>query len=172
MKQAHIVKERIVDSLKEKIKESEIIVLTDMSGLSVSDITNLRRELAKEDAKYLVAKNRLFARAGKDLDIFFEERIFGPTAFLFGKDVSSCKVLLDFIKKNKKPTIKLGFLKNKKIEKEDVEKIARLPERKVLIAQVISGIQSPISSLVYTLSGVIQKFVFVLSSIAEEKSND
>ncbi|MEW6482194.1 MAG: 50S ribosomal protein L10, partial [bacterium] len=170
MKKGHILKQKIMDEIKDRIEKNNTIILTDISTLSVDEITRLRREFSKIDAKYVVAKNRLFMRAAKDLDIPISPRLTGSTGFLFSKDAPiSCKTLLGFIKKEKKPSIKYGFLDKKRIEKIDIERIANLPSREALISQVISQIQAPIASLVYTLSGIIRNLLSVLDAIKEKK---
>ncbi len=172
IKKGHILKQKIMDSLKERIEKNNTIILTDTSTLSVDEITRLRRELLKVGGKYVVAKNRLFMRAGNEIGISFPERLTGPTGFLFAQDASTfCKTLLGFIKKNKKPLIKFGFLDKKRITKIDIEKIATLPGKDVLVSQVISQMQAPITGLVSALSGILRNFVYTLNAIKDKKSN-
>jgi len=169
-KRGYVLKQKIMDLLKEKIEKNNFIILTDTSTLSVSEITSLRRELLKIGARYIVAKNRLFMRVCQEEGIFLPERLTGPTGFLFAKDPSlSSKTLLGFIKKNQKPLVKFGFLDKKMLGKGDIEKIAALPSRDVLISQLISQIQAPITRLVSALSGIPRSLVCVLNAIKDKK---
>ncbi|MEW6103421.1 MAG: 50S ribosomal protein L10 [bacterium] len=173
MKKGHILKQEITDKIKERIEKNNTIILTDISGLSVEEITRLRREFSKIGAIYLVIKNRLFMRASSEKGISISHRLTGSTGFLFSNDAPiSCKTLLGFIKKEKKPSIKYGFLDKKRIEKIDIEQIAALPTKEVLISQLISQIQAPITNLVYTLSGILRNFLYTLNAIKEKKEKE
>lgn len=170
MKKGHIFKQGIMEGLKEKIEKNSLIVLTDTSTLTVGEITRLRREFSKIGGTYQVAKNRLFTRQSKELSFSFPSRLTGPTGFLFAQDASAaCKILLDFIKKEKKPSIKFAFFNKRRLEKIDVERIGALPGREILISQVISQIQAPLSGLVGGLSGIIRNFLYDLDAIKNKK---
>jgi large subunit ribosomal protein L10 len=170
MKIGHIAKQKVIDGIKEKIRSYNTILLTDMSGLTVSDITALRKELKKVGSVYTVTKNRLFLRAAKEAGLHIEGLLERPTAFLWTNDpVGSSKVLLNFAKRSGKPTIKFGFLEKTILSVGDIEKMASLPSREVLIAKVLSGIQSPIYGLVFTLKGLLRKFLYTLKAIEEKR---
>ncbi|MFH0775362.1 MAG: 50S ribosomal protein L10 [bacterium] len=170
MKTGHLVKQKVIDGIKEKIGGYNTILLTDMSGLSVFEIMGLRKELKKTGAVYSVTKNRLFLRAAKECGLHIEYPLERPTAFLFTNDpAASSKVLLSFTKKLGKPTIKFGFLERKMLSTSDIEKISALPTREVLIAKVLQGMQSPIYGLVFTLKGLLTKLLYTLKAIEEKK---
>ena len=140
MKTGHLAKQKVIDSLKEKIGGYNTILLTDMSGLSVFEMMGLRRELKKKGAVYTVTKNRLFLRAAEECGLPMKKSLERPTAFLFTNDpAASSKVLLDFAKKTGKPTIKLGFLEKKIVSIDDIKSMAALPSREVLIIKVLSS---------------------------------
>jgi large subunit ribosomal protein L10 len=121
-------------------------------------------------AVYTVVKNRLFARAAKEVGIELSEPLKGPTAFLFSNDpVSACKVLSGFIKREKRPSVKFGFLENRKVLPEEIVKIAKLPEREVLLSQVLSGLSGPISGLAGVLSGIIRRLIYTIRAVQEKK---
>ncbi|MBU1261653.1 50S ribosomal protein L10 [bacterium] len=170
MKTGHLIKQKVIDSLKEKIGGYNTILLTDMSGLSVFEMMGLRRELKKMDAVYTVTKNRLFQRAAEECGFPMQEPLEKPTAFLFTNDpVTSSKVLLSWTKKLGKPTIKFGFLERKMLSKGDIERMSALPSKEVLIAKVLQGMQSPIYGLVFTLKGLLTKLLYTLKAIEEKK---
>ena len=172
MKTGHIAKQKVIDGIKEKIGSYNTILLTDMSGLSASNIMGLRKELKKVGSVYTVTKNRLFLRAAKEAGLHIEGSLERPTAFLWTNDpAASSKVLLSWTKKLGKPTIKFGFLEKKMLSTSDIGRMALLPSREVLIAKVLTGMQSPIYGLVFTLKGLLTKLLYTLKAIEEKKSS-
>lgn len=170
MKKGHILKQKIMDGVKQKIGENSLIILTDTTGLTVDEITRLRRELSQIGGIYQVIKNRLFTKQAKELDLPLSSKITGPTGFLFAKEAPSvCKTLLSFIKRHKRPIIKFGFLDKKPLEKGDIEHLATLPGREALLSSLIAQIQAPISGLVGTLSGILRTFLYTLEAIKDKK---
>ncbi|MDI6752339.1 MAG: 50S ribosomal protein L10 [bacterium] len=170
MKTGHLVKQKVIDGVKKMIGDYNTILLTDMSGLTVSEISLLRKELKKTGAVYTVTKNRLFQRAAEESGLLIKEPIERPTAFLWTNDpAASSKVLVSWAKRLRKPTIKSGFLERQLLSKIDIEKISALPSKEVLIARVLSGMQSPIYGLVWTLKSLLTKALYTLKAIEEKK---
>ncbi len=161
-------KTQIIDGLQEFFSECSIGVLTDYRGLSTAEITDLRRALKKSAVEYKVVKNTLarFAaeRAGKDeLATLFE----GPVAIAFGYgDVTEpAKVLADYIRVSKASlSIKGGFLSDRVLTSGDVETLAKLPPREILIARVLAGMQSPIVALISCLAAPMRGVIGVLQA--------
>jgi large subunit ribosomal protein L10 len=163
-------KERAVQEIGELLTRSKGAILTDYRGLTVSEITELRRRLREQKAEYHVVKNTLFRRAmsnGEGLVPYLE----GPTAVAFALDdpVGPAKVLLDFMREKRKAALKAGFIDGRVYDLDQVTALSKLPSRPVLISQVVGAIQSPISGLVFTLQGVISNFVYTLQAIADKK---
>ena len=162
-----------VDEIKEKVKQSQILILTDYRGMTVKQITDLRRELRKEDAEFVVLKNTLTSIAIKDLGIESLQKFFeGPLAVVFGyKDaVMPTKILTKFHADNEKPKIKAGLLAEKLLEDNDIAALSKLPSRKELIATVVARIKGPLYGLANVLSGVPRKLVYALEAIKNKKS--
>ena len=161
-------KVQIVESLREIFSRCNIGILTDYRGLSTAEISDLRRKLRESGIEYRVVKNSLaqFAarRAGMDdLAGSFE----GPVAiaFSYGEIPEAARVLDDYIRSTKSIlNIKGGFLADRLLTSKDVEALAKLPAREVLIGQVIAGIQSPITGLVNVLAGPIRGVMGVLQA--------
>ena len=166
-------KPEIVDQISDKLSRSEIVIVTDYRGLTVAQITDLRRKLRQQGIEYHVVKNTLagFAadRVGKaGLSEFLE----GPTAIAFGYDdaVQAPKMLLEYLKSAEETTmqIKGGLLGDRLITAQEISVLAKLPSREELIAKVVGLLQSPISGLVNVLNGNLQGFVGILHARAKQ----
>ena len=161
-------KVRIVDELKEAIAGCSAAVLTDYQGLSASELDVLRRKLRELSIEYRVVKNTLARFAAEKADKDFLVGSFeGPVAIAFGYgDVAEpARAINDYIKGSDSPmSIKGGFLGDRLLTADEVGRLAKLPSWEVLIAQVLAGMQSPITSLVGCLSSPLQGFIGVLQS--------
>ena len=161
-------KAQTIDRLQDTFSKCSIGILTDYRGLSVPEITVLRRKLRESGIEYKVVKNTLarFAgeRAGKsDLGSFFE----GPVAIAFGYgDITEpAKILTDYINTSQASlTIKGGFLSDRLLTSEEVITLSTLPSREVLLAKVMGGMQSPITSLVSCLASPIRGIIGTLQA--------
>ncbi len=161
-------KTQIIEELQEQLLKCSVGILTDYRGLSTAEITDLRRQLREAGVSYRVVKNSLarFAaeRAGRnDLAGLFD----GPVAIAFGHgDISeSSKVLANYIHTSKSSLrIKSGFLSDRLLTLEDIKTLATLPSRDVLLAKVLSGMQSPIVSFITLLTSPMRGFMGVLQA--------
>ena len=161
-------KAQIINRLQDTFSKCSIGILTDYRGLSTPEITILRRKLRESSVEYKVVKNTLarFAveRAGKsDLASFFE----GPIAIAFGYgDITEpAKILTDYIRTSKASlSIKGGFLGDRLLASEDVATLSILPSREILLAQVLNGMQGPITTLVGCLTTPIRGIIGVLQA--------
>jgi large subunit ribosomal protein L10 len=152
------------------LAKSSGAILTDYRGLTVSEITELRKRLREQGAEYHVVKNTLFRRAlnnGEGLNPYLE----GPTAVAFALEdpVGPAKVLLDFIREKRKVALKAGYIDGRVFTPEQMTEISKLPSKQVLLGQVVGTMQGPISGLVFTLQGVLSNFVYTLQAIADKK---
>ena len=161
-------KTQIIDRLQEAFSKCSVGILTNYRGLSVPEITVLRRGLKKSGTEYKVVKNTLarFAaqRAGRDdLVSSFE----GPVAIAFGYgDITEpAKILADYIRTSKSTlSIEGGFLADRLLTEKDVITLSTLPSRELLIARVMGGMQSPISALAGCLVAPIRQIMGVLQA--------
>jgi large subunit ribosomal protein L10 len=161
-------KVQIVESLYETFSRCRIGILTDYRGLKTSELTAMRRRLRELGIEYRVVKNSLaqFAarKAGMDELVGSFE---GPVAIAFGygEIPEAAKALAEYIRTTKSAlSIKGGFLEDGVLSPRDVDALATLPPREVLISQVIAGIQSPIAGLVNVLSAPIRGVMGVLQA--------
>jgi len=160
--------------IKNNLKESSSIFIIRYSGLSSPDLTVLRRSLKNAKACLFVTKNSVARRALKDSALEqIVNRIEGPCGLIFIKDepFEPSKVLYNFSKEHEQLKLDGGFLKDRILEKKDIEVLAKLPSREVLRAQVVMTLKSPISGLVTTLNQIMRKFVYCLEQIKNKKGS-
>ncbi len=165
-------KTKIIEQLQAELAGCDVGVLTDYRGLSNSEITALRRKIQESDGAYTVVKNTMarFAaeRAGRaDLAAAFE----GPMAIAFGHgDVTGVpKVLAEFVRKaGTAVSVKGGFLPDRMLTTAEVNQLAALPPREVLLAQVLGGLQAPIAGLIRCLAAPMRGLAGVLQARIEQ----
>ena len=161
-------KAKVIQDLEEVFEKCSIGILTDYRGLSVHEMTALRRRLQDAGVEYRVVKNTLarFAaeRLGRaDLAATFE----GPVALAlgYGDLVEPARVLTGYIDAEKSVmTIKGGFIGDRLLSSEDVSDLSRLPSREVLVAKVLGAMQGPIAGLVNCLNAPIAGMARVLQA--------
>ena len=164
-------KVKLVEELKQALENTEVVILTDFRGLSVSEQQELRRKLREASAEYRVAKNTLLRLALENLQRPVpEELLTGPTALTLIRDdiAGPTKTLLDFAKEHETLAVKGGLLGDRAIGKEEVEDLAELPPKEVLLAQFIGALQGPAASLVQTLEAPASELVRTLQAPMRE----
>ncbi|MFN8614861.1 MAG: 50S ribosomal protein L10 [Vampirovibrionales bacterium] len=165
-------KKEDVALLEETMKKATVAYVFDYRGLTVAEITQLRRRLYKTDAALTVSKNTLLRRAiaGTDKE-GLTPYLAGPTAILYGfaDQIAPLKVIKDYLKETKKDNaIRGGVLDGSSLSSGDVEDLAKLPSREVLLGKLVGGIASPLQGLVAALSGPQRSLVNVLDQYAKK----
>jgi large subunit ribosomal protein L10 len=165
-------KEAAVGELTEKLAQATNLFLTDYQGLTVAEITKLRGELRKDGNTYAVVKNTLFRIAAGDLAAKLETFLAGPTGIVFaGADpVAPAKALKTFSDTVKRVAVKAAYIDGIVVDAAQVEKLAKLPPKLELIANLVGTLANPLRGLVTVLSGNQSGLVRVLQRIAEQKS--
>jgi large subunit ribosomal protein L10 len=161
-------KVRIINELQEVFTESSVGILTDYRGLSTAEITELRHTLRDSEIKYRVVKNTLarFAaeRAGKNE---LANLLQGPVAiaFSYGDMTEPARILTEHIRTSKTSlSIKGGFLSDRALTSSDVETLATLPSKEILLGKVLGGMQSPVVTLISCLASPMRGVVGVLQA--------
>ena len=167
-------KELFIEDLRERIDRAPVLYLTDFTGLDVKAMTQLRRSLKTSGAEYLVVKNRLAKRVfteSEDLpDI--TESLEGPTGLVLGYEdaVTVAKALSDFAKEHEdRPSFKLGIMDRRILEPEQIRRLAELPPREQLMAQLVGAFEAPLSALATALEGKISEMVGLLDALRVER---
>lgn len=166
-------KAKKVADLHERLSVSDLVVLTDFTGLDVGEMTELRAKLKEAGAKYLVTKNTLLRLAAKDTNAEpLTDQFVGPNGVTMaeGDVVAAAKVLHEFAKQSKKFEIKIGVLEGNTIQPEDLKALADLPSREVLLAQILGAMNAVPGGFVGVLAAVPRNFVQVLKAIEEQKA--
>ena len=165
----------LVDEIKEKIEKSQSIILVNNHGLTVEEVTKLRKELREHGVDYKVYKNTMLKRAfdatGNESA---NELLVGPTVVAFGIEdaVQPAKILNDFAEDNDRLEIKGGLLDGRVVSVDEVKALAKLPSREVLVAHFLGSLNAPIQGLATVLSGNIRGLAVALNQIREKKEEE
>jgi large subunit ribosomal protein L10 len=165
-------KDELVAELSAKMKTARALYYTDFTGLNVKRMTELRRRFRKAGVEYVVVKNTLALRAVNQSGLT-GVRLRGPTGVVIGSDpVVAAKVLTDFAKENEqKPEVKGGLLEGKPIDIAQVKRLASLPSREQMLAELGAGLQSPLAAFVVgALNGLLYMFVGALEALREQRA--
>ncbi len=161
-----------VEEISQSLSDAKSIFMTDFTGLSVEEITELRRELRKVDVNYIVVKNTLAKLSAQKIGLEkMNPYLTGPTGLAIAQDdpIAPVRVIYEFQKKIKKPTIKAAILEGQLLNQEAAEEIRNIPPKEQLLGMVVSGIASPITGLVGGLQAMLSKLVYALNAIKENK---
>ena len=163
-------KEQLVVELKKKIGGAQALYYTDFTGLNVKRMTELRRRLRKANVEYVVIKNTLALRAVNESGLV-GERLKGPTGLVMAKDaVGAAKVLTDFAKENdQRPAVKGGLLDGASINAAQVKRLAAMPTREQMLAELAAGLQAPLSGMLGALTGPFMMFVGALEALKTQR---
>jgi large subunit ribosomal protein L10 len=162
-------KEALVTELKSKMVGAKALYYTDFTGLNVKQMTDLRRRFRKGGVEYVVIKNSLALRAVNQSGLV-GTKLKGPTGIVIGKDpVTAAKVLTDFAKEFEKPGVKGGLLDGKAIDKAQIAKLATMPSREQLLANLGAALQSPLAGFAGALNGVLSTFAGALEALRAQR---
>lgn len=165
----------MVQTLADRFSEYRSAIAVDYRGLSVVEITNLRRALKETNSIFFVSKNTLTKIAIQDTEWQdLTHFLTGPTAFAATSDspVETVKILRAFIKEYPKITLKGGVVEGQTLDLDGLEALAKVLPREMLLAKLFGSMNAPISGFVRVLNGPLQGFMTVLNAIKDRKEND
>lgn len=154
-------KKAMVVEVAEKFKTSASSVIVEYRGLTVKEVTDLRRELRQEGIEFRVYKNSFTQRAAVELgyDALISS-LNGPNAIAFGDDaVAPSRIMAKFAKKHKKLVLKGGVVEGTVVDAAMIAEVSKLPGRDGMYSQILGMLQSP-----------VRKFAYALQQIADQKS--
>ena len=169
-----IFKEASGNRIKGTLKKSDAVFIVKYSGVSSPDLSFLRQALKGSQASLFVVKNSVARRALKDSGLeLLIKMIEGPCGLVFmnGEPIAAAQAVCNFIKEHGELKLEGCFLKDKVLEKKDIEAMSKLPSKEVLRAQVVMTLNSPISGLVITLNQLLAKFIYCIDQIKNKKTN-
>ena len=164
MANAKIIEQKagVVTEIKERFENAKSVVAFDYRGLSVAEVTELRRKLREAGADYKVYKNTLTKRALDELNIDMNEYLAGPSAIAFGTDeLSIVKIINDFAKEHEALELKAGIVEGKVAGLEDLKRYAAIPSRDTLLTMLAAG-----------LMGTVRDLSICLDLYSKEKENN
>ncbi len=146
-------KKAIVEEIKSNIQNSESVIIFTYQGLTVSDLSNLRKELKKTDSEVRVYKNTLFKRAVDDLEINLDGFLEGPNAIVFGKDLlEPIKVISEFAKEHENANITVGIIDGAPADLDVIKEYASIPSRDGLLTMLAGGMIQYVKDLAIGLN--------------------
>ncbi len=166
-------KDIIVRDLVEKFGRAETAIITDYRGLKVGEMAELRQRLREAKIEYRVAKNTLACLAAEESQIGeLGQFLVGPTALAFGEEdpATPARILTNFSREYPLLKIRGGVFGGEVLSSEQINLWAVLPSRNELLAKVAAGLKSPLSNLVFSLKGIITKFIYTLEAIKKQKN--
>lgn len=149
-------KQALVSEISDKIKNSDSTVVCEYRGLSVAEVTELRRNLREENVEFKVYKNTMVERACEDCGYeALKDVLAGPNAFAFSKDATApARVLAKFAKKHKALVLKSGIVEGKVVDENTIQELSLLPNRDGMLSMLLSCLQSPVSSFARVVKAV------------------
>ena len=153
-------KETLVQAAAEKFESAASVVIVDYRGLTVEEVTNLRKQLRDAGVEMKVIKNSILSRAAKKVGLDGLDEVFtGPTAVAFSNDdvVAPAKIIDEFAKDAKALEIKGGIIEGKVSSLEEITALAKLPNREGLLSMLLSVLQAPVRNVAYAVKAVADK---------------
>ncbi|MCF7799443.1 50S ribosomal protein L10 [Candidatus Babeliales bacterium] len=167
-------KEAVVKDVRKLFSDSHATFLIGYKGLDVSKVQSLRKDLREDGGLFKVTKARLMKIAAKDTDSSIEnfcDQFKGQVGLVFAqKEVPSvAKKLVNFSKENELLEIISGFFDSKVLSKSDVNYLASLPSKEVLLAQFLATMQAPTRNLAFLLNLMVIRLLYTLKQISEKE---
>jgi large subunit ribosomal protein L10 len=164
-----VQKQKVVETLREALADTACVVVTRQSGLTVAEVTQLRRQMRGAGARFRVTKNRLARRALAGTRFEPLSPLFtGPTAIAFSRDpVAAAKVVVEFANRNEKLTIVGGGLAGRQIDADGVKELASLPSLEELRGKLVGLLSAPAARLAAVLQAPAGRLARVVAAHAE-----
>ena len=149
-------KQAIVAEIVDKMKNSDSTVVCEYRGLSVAEVTELRRNLREEEVEMKVYKNTMVERACDEAGFAeLKDVLTGPNAMAFSKDATAAaRILAKFAKKHKALVLKSGIVEGKVVDETTIKELSLLPNRDGMLSMLLSCLQSPVSSFARVVKAV------------------
>jgi large subunit ribosomal protein L10 len=165
-------KKSIYDEIGARVKGSSFVIVAEYRGLKVDQFSDLRRQLKKSGARLQVVKNRLLRLISRDKGwTDLDSSLKGQSAIVTGTDlIQAAKTLKKFSGDGGMPTVKGGVMGDLVLTPAQINHLAELPPREVLLGQVVGTIAAPLSRLVGVMKQKVSTIVYVLKAIEDKKN--
>jgi large subunit ribosomal protein L10 len=150
----------VVNEIAEKLQNAKSTIIADYRGLTVAEVTELRKNLRDAGIEFKVLKNTMTRRAADQVNLSdVNEYLTGPNAIAFSYDdvVAPAKILNDFAKTHKALELKGGIIEGRVISTSEVQALAELPSREGLLSMLANVLQAPIRNLAYAVKQIAEK---------------
>mgnify|MGYP004509875179 FL=1 len=146
-------KKQVVDEIVGKLKSSESVIIFQYQGMTVEELSDLRRQLKEVDSEVKVYKNTLLKRAADQININLDEFLEGPNAILFGKELlEPIKIVSEFAKKHNKLDIRVGVISGDVADLATIKEYAEIPSREGLLTMLAGGMMQYVKDLAIGLN--------------------
>jgi large subunit ribosomal protein L10 len=164
-------KRETVAELRSELEHSSTLIVSEYRGLTVKEIGEIRRALRKSDVRYRVVKNRLLKIAAADgVGEALDPLLVGPTAIAFGSDeAGTAKAVIDALRPYRTVRIMGGVLGDRRIDVDDVQRLASLPARETLLAQVAGAIAAPLATTAGLFDAPLRDMAGLIAALADQK---
>lgn len=158
-----VIREEKVQAINEiatKLRESQTTVVADYRGLTVAQVTELRKQLREAGVEFKVLKNTLTRLATKQEGLSdLDQHLLGPNAIAFSANdlIAPAKILVDFAKKNDKLEVKGGVIEGKVVDADQIKQLASLPSREGLLSMLLSVLQAPMRNVALAVKAVAEQ---------------
>jgi large subunit ribosomal protein L10 len=167
-----LFRESLVNQVKKGVSQNDNVFLVSYSNVSALQMSGLRKSLQQSGASVCATKNSVARLALKEMEYEkLSDKVAGQTALVWGGADSAAisKILMDFVKTADGVVVQGGLLQGKVLEKADVKTLSELPSREVLLAMLLSAIQSPLTRLAGALNAKTRELLSVLKQLSEKK---
>jgi large subunit ribosomal protein L10 len=167
-------KQATVAELKDELSNAKATIVADYRGLTVSDISAVRRSLRGQGISYRVVKNRLAKIAAQEAGSGeLSELLVGPSALAMGSgdEVVLARTFLEAIRPFRSVAVRGAVLNGKRVDADSVTRLATLPSREVLLGQLAGGMVSPLSTMASLLAAPLRNLGYALQQVADQKAN-
>jgi large subunit ribosomal protein L10 len=165
-------KREVVAELREQLSRNRTLIVSEYRGLTVKEIAEIRRSLRKQDVSYRVVKNRLMRIAATDsVGAALDSLLVGPTAIAFGNDESAtAKAVIDAIRPYKQVRITGAVLGERSIDGDGVVRLAALPPRDTLLAQLAGAFAAPLATTAGLFDAPLRDVVGLVAALADQRA--
>ena len=152
-------KKNVVTEIADKFKNSGSTVIAEYRGLSVAEVTELRRKLREENVEMKVYKNTLASLAADAAELSDLKHVLtGPNALVFGQDeTAASRILAQFAKKHKALILKGGIVEGKVVDENTIKELSALPNREGMLSMLLSVLQAPVSQFARAVNAVAEQ---------------